>query len=254
MKSILGHEMKLGWGTVSRGRLQGAEMYLDLENPVLQTMLDGSYDAYIYEYLAQSGLDLANAVAWDVGAEIGYHSLMLATYAGHVLSIEPNPHNVARIERQLERNPDLAQRIEIAQMALSDSDGEQVFRFSENPALASIGHLDLHGAPGDRVKPEIYAQLEEQPVQTRRIDSLIAAGEPAPAFIKLDVEGAEAEVLGGASHLLKTQRPIMAVEVHNVSAMFHVQALLFEAAYRTILVDEPERSASRAFLWATPLT
>jgi FkbM family methyltransferase len=137
-------------------------------------------------------------------------------------------------------------------MALSDDDGEQRFRFSENPALASIGYLDLHGAPGDRVLPEIYAMLEEHPVQTRRIDSLIAAGQAAPHFIKLDVEGAEVEVLRGAEQLLREQRPVMAIEVHNVTCMFHVQALLFAAGYTTALVDEPERSASRAFIWARP--
>ena len=247
--------MRLGWGPVRAGRLQGRELFLDLENPVLQTMLDGGYDAYIYDYLARQNLDLTGAVAWDVGAEIGYHSLMLATYTGDqgkVLAFEPNPHNVERIRQQLARNAAFVKRIEIQHLALSDQDGEQIFRFSDNPALASIGYLDLRGHPGDRVRQEIYEQLQAVPVPTRSIDSLIASGAAVPRFIKLDVEGAEVEVLRGAKQLLAEHRPVLAVEVHNITCMFYVQAFLLAANYVTELIEEPGRSASRAFLWASP--
>ncbi len=242
--------MQLGWGTVTAGDLAGAKLYLDLANPVLQTMLSGSYDAYIYERLAS--VDLTDQASWDVGAEIGYHTLMLAARSRRVVAFEPNPHNIARIQKQLERNPALAARVRIESIALSDQDGEQLFRFSADPALASIGYLDRHGAPGDRVKQAVYDQLEDHRVPTRSIDSLIASGMEAPAFIKLDVEGAEAEVLRGARRLLESQRPILAVEVHNVTCMFYVQAILLQAGYKTELVDEPDRSASRGFVWAAP--
>jgi hypothetical protein len=135
MKSILGHDMNLGWGQVRAGMLEGAQLYLDLDNRVLQTMLDGTYDAYIYAMIEQNGLDLTGTVAWDVGAEIGYHSLMLGALVGdtgQVVAFEPNPHNVARIERQLERNPALAQRVEISPMALSDD---------EMPGEHAVDHL-----------------------------------------------------------------------------------------------------------------
>lgn len=65
----------------------------------------------------------------------------------------------------------------------------------------------------------------ETPLDARHIevsaislDARISTGIPAPSFIKIDVEGAEEAVLRGATGMLTTQHPPVAVEVREESA------------------------------------
>ena len=74
-----------------------------------------------------------------------------------------------------------------------------------------------------------------------------------PDFIKIDVEGAEADVLGGMTEILSTHRPLLAIEVHTVQAMFQVQQQLANQGYSPQIISTPEDVPSRCFLWAQPL-
>ena len=54
----------------------------------------------------------------------------------------------------------------------------------------------------------------------------LAERQPLPDVLKIDVEGAELEVLQGARELLKRKRPVVLCEVgaesvHDVTAIFH---------------------------------
>lgn len=237
--------------TVTDGILKGATLYIDHENPILLEMLDGRYDDYIYEEVAN--IELSRTVVWDVGAEIGYHSLMLAELVGtggHVITFEPNPHNIQRIENHRRLNPQLAVRMHIHDVALANADDRALFHFSPDPTLATIGHLAGETFPGDRIAQEVYQNLEKTMVTTRRADSLIADGIPAPSFIKIDVEGAEADVLRGAANLLQRHRPVLAIEIHNITCMFQVQQILCKHRYDVRMIGDA--TASRAFVWAMP--
>ena len=82
-------------------------------------------------------------------------------------------------------------------------------------------------------------------------DDLVEAGEIAPpSIIKIDVEGAEADVIRGALGTLRRYRPALLVEVHHVRAMHDVGVLLQEAGYVSSVLQTPEESASRCFLKA----
>ena len=48
-----------------------------------------------------------------------------------------------------------------------------------------------------------------------RLDDYVTANRLKPALIKIDVEGAEHEVLKGAAETMKTHRPVLVVEVHS---------------------------------------
>ena len=53
---------------------------------------------------------------------------------------------------------------------------------------------------------------EDTPFTT--IDELCASRQLTPAILKIDVEGAEAEVLRGARATLRTQHPVVCLELH----------------------------------------
>ena len=61
----------------------------------------------------------------------------------------------------------------------------------------------------------VNAQAGEMVVSVRRLDSVIAeAGLPQPGLVKIDVEGAECDVLAGATSTLSASRPLLMIELH----------------------------------------
>ena len=63
------------------------------------------------------------------------------------------------------------------------------------------------------------------------LDDFIACGGPLPHLIKIDVEGGEAEVLGGAVRLFTDQRPLVIAEVHHEQAAEQIVRWLEEYRY-----------------------
>lgn len=149
--------------------------------------------------------------ALDVGANIGYMSLVLAmsvTPSGHVLSFEPNPDVLPNLYRNVDgwRSLQIAP-IEIKPIALSDRNGEAKL-----------------GMPADYGQNRGVATLEIEhgtvPVEICRLDSLEIA---KVGFMKVDVEGHEASVFSGATKLLaaKLIRDIVFEEHQPFPAQSH---------------------------------
>jgi FkbM family methyltransferase len=62
-----------------------------------------------------------------------------------------------------------------------------------------------------------------------------------PFFIKIDVEGAELEVLKGSLNVIKKYNPVILVEIQNHKSYQEIQELL--AGYRYINIDPSKKSA-----------
>lgn len=138
------------------------------------------------------------AVVWDIGAHCGYTALLesaAAGDAGKVFAFEPNPRNRHLLELHLRWNN--AANARVLPYAMSGTDGEMSFGWDESQRASSIAsHL---GGSGWKV-----------PV--RHVDGLIASGElPVPDFLKIDVEGAEVDLLRGAANLLASDRALTIV-------------------------------------------
>ncbi len=244
------------WVRVAGGPLEGGWLFLDTDSAAYweREMAAGCFDPFIYEELRRWG-SVAGATFWDVGAHIGYHSLCFAALAGErgqVVSFEPNPYNVERFRLHLERNPVLAGRITLLLEALSNADGEASFEFSPtvDDGTSTGSHLLAASLPCD---PSEYANFARTTVKTLRADTLLREGRRRPpTVVKIDVEGAEQLVLEGASELLTNTRPLLFVEVHNISQMFYVQKLLLGAQYTMDILDAEHASLSRCFVIARP--
>jgi FkbM family methyltransferase len=242
------------WAEVTGGPLSGHEMLHDPGAKWQEQMLDGSFDAFIYSAIEQAG-GVRGADLWDVGAHFGYHTLSFAVLVGptgRVIAFEPNPANLARLALHLEQAPELRSRVEVVPVALSDTDGTEDFMFSRSIAsgMSSGSHLERAMVPSPA---EHYASFERTQVETRTADALWRSGKvPPPRVIKIDVEGAESLILDGAFHLLRAVRPLLFLEVHNITQMFLVQRQLIDAGYRTEILDPEHASVSRCFVMARP--
>ena len=241
------------WLDVVAGPLAGRQLLLP-PHLAWDGMTKGTFEPVVYE-TAERISGLVSSTAWDVGAHMGYHSLILAKAvgpSGRVIAFEPNPHNVERLRENLSRNGDLAERVTVVEEALSDRDGMSSFVFSSlvDDGTSSGSHLTAAYAPEEATA---YSSFEQTRVKTVKADTLVKARSvPPPVFIKVDVEGAEELVLAGAFELLSDARPTLLIEVHHVRTMYHVTRLLQQADYRLELVGEQSDRRAQVFLLALP--
>lgn len=142
------------------------------------------------------------AVVVDVGANIGYNTVYAALRVGprgRVIAIEPAPDNVAVLRENLETNQ-LANVVVHASAAGSARGTRDLFLRGDVSAVNSL------------FPESVYASVTGvQPVPVVPVDDLV---DMPPDLVKIDVEGAELEVLGGMRRLLRAPSIRLVVEWH----------------------------------------
>jgi FkbM family methyltransferase len=242
------------WTRIVEGPLKGAELLLYDATTVFKEMETGRYERWLFDAVEQACPDLNGRTVWDVGAWIGYHTLAFAALvgsAGRVVAFEPSTVNAERIRAHIEQNPELGKRVTLFELALGDADGEHVFLAGQHidDGTSSGSHL-ADGYPPEA--SDVYSEFERHVVHTVRADTLIAHGDvPIPDVVKLDVEGAEHQVLDGARRLVETHRPILLVELHHPASTQRVVEQLESAGYELRVVEE-RLDTPQAFLVAVP--
>ena len=139
----------------------------------------------------------------DVGANVGFFSLLAARAvgpAGQVYAVEPVPANAEQIRRGARRNR-LA--VDVLELALTDRTGTTTLVLAMHPGGAAVASA---AAP-----PDPTGTIE---VETDTVDRLVSSGRiRVPSVVKVDVEGAESEVLAGMTATLATHRPAVICEI-----------------------------------------
>ena len=185
------------------------------------------------ELLVKPGMTI-----YDVGANVGFLTIIAARLIGPegcVVCFEPQSENVRRLQHNASLNG--FGQIMIRREALGAIDGEAEFCFSSEPGW---GKLAKFGAPGQEVRREQVA--------IRRLDSVTPELRP-PQLIKIDVEGAETDVLKGGAETLRTHRPLLLIELHKTNES--VADLLLEMKYRCHALGST--SDVRTLPWDTKL-
>ncbi len=156
----------------------------------------GSYECGMQRRMAKE-VSLG-ATFYDIGANVGFYSLLAATLvgAGKVYAMEPLPSNVAYLRRHLELNR--VTNVDVMEMAISDEVGTVPFEAEETRAMGRIG------AKGNVL------------VETTTLDVLLNEGKIAPPdCIKMDIEGAESRALTGARECFERYRPKLFLATHG---------------------------------------
>lgn len=145
---------------------------------------------------------------YDVGANVGFISMIAARLTGpqgRVVCFEPLPSNVRQIQYNAALNN--FSHVTVREEAMSDEEGQGCFEVTDFPTTGRLMNDNLH--------PESTGKLN---VRVRRLDAVVAEAKlPLPDLIKMDVEGAEVNVLEGASQTLATARPLMLIELHGTN-------------------------------------
>jgi FkbM family methyltransferase len=142
----------------------------------------------------------AGATVIDIGAHVGYYTLlasMLAGETGSVWAFEPEPTNAAFLRQHMYLNN--CGNVHVEEVAVSNSSGRARFVCGKG---SGTGHLDGAG---------------DMEVHTVRLTDFCAARGIRPSALKIDVEGAEAEVIAGARELIRSNRPVIFLSTHGAA-------------------------------------
>jgi FkbM family methyltransferase len=159
--------------------------------------LRGTYELDLLEAIDK--LVVPGAVCYDLGASIGYITLLMARRASRVFSFEPSPVALDEIRAHLAANG--YNHVEIVPQPVSDSRRMETFAITDNAYGSGLSHN-----PDSRWKTIS--------VETVVLDEF-AESHPDPDFIKIDIEGEEVNALRGARALLARKHPILFCELHS---------------------------------------
>ena len=159
----------------------------------------GAYDEAGLNAIEQSIQQTPRRVAWDVGANVGNHSLFLSNLFAKVYCFEPSPDLVERLRTNIEIN-NLDNTIVLDYGLADRNDDAEYFRGQNgNEGQGSFIGKDRQVADGVFSIRTGDGAFEE-------------IGDAHLDFIKIDVEGFELEVLMGLRETLASQRPLVLFE------------------------------------------
>jgi FkbM family methyltransferase len=173
----------------------------------------------------------AGASVIDVGAHIGSFTIPMCEWVGslgHVFAFEPLPELFECLRCNVIKSG--YKNAWLYEKALGDQNGKVPFlRNRENyGACSMVGNVIGHSEP----------KFETIEVQCERLDQIQYL--PRVHFIKIDVEGAELDVLRGAQELITTDRPVLFIETNQYAfqnrriALADLLAQLSELGYSRI--------------------
>jgi FkbM family methyltransferase len=205
---VLGTRRLLGRGPATLVRRGGHRWALDLREGIdFSIYLLGAFEPGTAAALRR--LVRPGDVVFDIGANVGAHTLGLAASvgpAGTVVAIEPTDEAFGKLTRNVALNPDLAARVRLRQrlMAARAEDPAPSALYSSWP-LRPTGPVHPHH--GGRLVTTAGASVAT-------LDGLMEQeGLSRLDLIKIDVDGFEARVLAGGARTLGRCQPVLVMEL-----------------------------------------
>jgi len=149
-------------------------------------------------------------VFYDLGANVGFYALMAnrVISTGKIYCFEPLPLLRSIFEQHIALNKKCIRHNNIEILPFAISDHEKEIRFSINSKWQDgntyISSSEAYTGAEDTILVKCYS-----------IDELVKQGFKAPDVIKIDVEGAEFDVLKGAVETLKKYKPSIILATHD---------------------------------------
>jgi FkbM family methyltransferase len=182
-------------------------------------------------------------VVWDVGANVGlftFASAYRAGPSGYVVAIEPDIFLVNLLRKSAASMSENRAKVVVLPAATSKSLGVSEFHIAKRGR--SSNHLASSNGNG-----QTGGVREIVSVITITLDWLMERI-PPPTILKIDVEGAEADLLLGAQELISRVRPIILCEVSSSNIEFCTR---FLTAHGYSLYDHDNRARGKIHYAAT---
>jgi FkbM family methyltransferase len=169
-----------------------------------------------------------DAICYDVGANLGYHSLIMArrAVAGRVFAFEPLPELCKVFQQNCAING--ITNVHVLQQAI----GASTCKVTMEETI-TVGQARLHpiGGPAERNR-ELFE------CNAVALDDFVAEGNPPPSLIKIDVEGAELDVLRGGRKTIGLHQPAILLETHGADLARDVYDFFMLFNYEVFVVAD----------------
>jgi FkbM family methyltransferase len=213
-----------------RVQVRGVEFHVEEDEfaPFWRRAAAGDWEPASFEVLDR--MLHADSTFLDIGAWIGPLTLYAANLAPRCHAVEPDPRARAGLIANIIRNPQLAGRIQVYPEAVGEVSG-----------LRRMGNI-TSGAGGDSMSSLLFGTAANAwDVECVTLERLISGIGP-PTLVKIDIEGAEVEVLNGSREFIDRTRPPLFLSVHGrfwPDPLPRMRALLdVLSAYGEILTPE----------------
>jgi FkbM family methyltransferase len=171
-------------------------------------------------------------VLFDVGAAVGYYTVLAAPLVGdegRVVAFEPDPKNAAYLRKHVAINR--LTNVTVHQTAVGNLNGRAKFAGGSG---TGTGRLTESGTTT---------------VGICRLDDFVATA-GFPTHIKIDVEGAELDVLRGARQTLTSARPTIFLSTHGSKVYHACHEYLTELDYNLLPISADPKYASEVLCLA----
>ena len=213
--------------SIKNGPLKGTKWHVSIPD---NRYILGNYEPEMSR-LIESAITSTNRKLVDIGANAGYFSLLAGKlgdlHANHI-AIEPNPKNIQLLKSHFEINN--IDNVKIEALAVSNISG--TIQFSDTDNLAANTY---------KSESSIYKEKTIS-VKSNTLDYLAEKYSlNEQCIIKIDVEGAELDVLKGGLVYIKEYHPHILLATHNC----HVKnveedclSLLDSLGYKADLIED----------------
>jgi FkbM family methyltransferase len=170
---------------------------------------------------------------FDIGANVGLHSYYACKNIPSIKihAFEPLPANADYIRETILLNH--FTQIELHECAVSSKSGETFFDIQNDNSRGNITET----ATPDNLKVNLIS-----------LDDFIFKTKIFPDLLKIDVEGAEGEVLKGSEILINKYKPIFIIELHSPEQDLYVASFLFERGYEIYRLNEDAKDERHKLL------
>jgi FkbM family methyltransferase len=213
----------------------GKDLVLDVNPRWEHSFLEGDYEFEVQNAIKR--LCRPGVTFFDVGANFGYYSMLATRFGASSIAFEPDSANAETLLLHARLNG-FGDRIRLVRAA--------VFSYT--------GQLWLSPAGGERPHGNAHVQSSELPevgtvsVRCTTLDDF-AASNTVPGIVKIDVEGAESEVLKGAVRIFESVRPLLICEVHDKLNEKFICSWLKEKGYVMKWSESTQMFPRQLFAW-----
>jgi len=192
----------------------------------LSSLLYGTFEKGELEFVSQY-LQPGNTVM-DIGANIGLFAVVMGRtigQGGEVIAFDPVPTNIVRLKSNLSENGISAEAV--YELALGSVNAQMELKMSDDTAYPSMHKVEYGFGNGQVIQ-----------VNVKRLDDVWhERGRPMISFVKMDVEGAELEVIKGSGEMLTQCHPTMLIEANTPQHLAKLKEALRPFGYRHIHPD-----------------
>ncbi len=157
------------------------------------------------------------SVFLDIGANTGWHSVYLSRYVNTVLAVEPYPPVIEQLNKNIQTNN--IKNIQVHPVGFSNHVGSFPFYTRDESKMAS-GSFDSDFFNHKKPPMNLPLVVGDEYLKSRGMERV--------DLIKIDIEGYERYALFGLKQILKTSRPVVAMELNATEGGFNTKEQLID--------------------------